>query len=351
MIYYLIFIFIAGHSLMEIYNMDRVYKLFLLFFTLALLTFVASMRYKMGGDFIPYTSMFYKMPSLLDLYKGEGIDIPHVETLYLYLMGFVKLFTNDYTYLFGVVAFIAISLKFRFFASFSPYLFTTILLYYSRFYFVGDMGTIRQGLAMGIALLSLFFIETKRPVWFLATVTLAIGFHFSAVVYYPLYIWVKFPLTKKRILIITVLVIGISFFGWLKPMINVFPILQYGYFLGKSLPLINMVTLQQLFILFVYTSLFFDKLDEKDRLLFKVYFIGVLWRMFFREVDIIGARMSNNFTIVEVLLLSNCLKYIENRSFRDLTYWGLVAFGLMLLSTSLSYPGLDFLPFSYKFIY
>lgn len=336
---------------MEIYNMNRVYKLFLLFFTLALLTFVASMRYKMGGDFIPYTSMFYKMPSLHELYNGKNNPNTHLETLYLFLMAFVKLFTTDYTYFFGTVAFLAVALKFRFFAGFSSCVFLTILLYYSRFYFVGDMGTIRQGVAMGVGLLSLLFIESKRPFLFLITVTAALGFHFSAVVYYPLYWLIKIPLNKKRIAIITAFVMAVSFVGWLGRAIQFVPFLQFGYFLGGGLPLFNMVTLQQLFILFVFTSLLYDRFDEKDMLLYKVYLVGVLWRIFFREVDIIGARMSNNFTIVEVLLLSNCLKYIENRSYRDLVFWALVAFALLLLSTSLNYPGLDFLPFSYKFIY
>ena len=141
-----------------------------------------------------------------------------IESFYAVLAYVEKQVCGSFELFIFIYAFISISIKFKAFKRLSPYIFFTLLLYCSNYYFK-DLGQMRNAMNSGIILLSLPYAVNKSFFKYFALIYFAIINHTLGVVALPIYFY-KYFATKARL----VAMISLSFFlnfylGGLKPII------------------------------------------------------------------------------------------------------------------------------------
>ena len=144
-----------------------------------------------------------------------------IESFFAILAIIEKKFCGSFEFFIFIYAFISISIKFKAFKKLSPYIFLTLLLYCSNYYFK-DLGQMRNAMASGIILLALLYAEEKKPINFYSLIYLSMINHTMGVIGLPIYFYKKF--TTKKILIGLLLVAFILQFslGGLKDIITLF---------------------------------------------------------------------------------------------------------------------------------
>lgn len=113
---------------------------------------------------------------------------------YLLLNSLVKLFTDESSFLFLIVATISISLYYKCIKAYAIYPLISLLIYFSFIYCVKELAQIRQGIAIAIFLYSLRYLIDNNFKKFILCIWLASCFHLS--------IWAMifiYPLRKIKI--------------------------------------------------------------------------------------------------------------------------------------------------------
>ncbi|RZL56068.1 MAG: EpsG family protein, partial [Pedobacter sp.] len=174
MIYLLIIFFLSLFSFLELFGIQPIEKLFVIFITFLLLFFFSALRYETGPDYGSYKIYF------------EELDISFLgflEPIYIVLLVFYRDYLSaSYQFFLATIAFISISLKFNFFYKTSKLIFLTLILYFCSTFINHDFGQVRQGIATSFILLA-FYYQLKGEKWlYFLLVAIAVGFHYSAIV-------------------------------------------------------------------------------------------------------------------------------------------------------------------------
>jgi hypothetical protein len=173
-IFILLILFIFSFvELVEVNNnfsykkIDRLLFFFLAFFVIAF----AALRYKTGGDWYNYISVFER-----SLYLDHRF-----EPGYLIMNKIFKYYFNNYSLMQFVINIFSGYCIFRFFNKYSEYPIFSLLLYFSYYFFKLDSAQARQHIAIGIVVMGYKFIEQRRFIPFVLMVIFAMQFHISAV--------------------------------------------------------------------------------------------------------------------------------------------------------------------------
>lgn len=148
---------------------------------------ISANRYGIGTDYFNYVSRYYKITSENNIFLSivnNGISEPG----WIVLNYLVKYIFDDVKYVFVLSSIFILTFsftaiyKYRYRINISIATFIFMCTMYNL-----SFNIIRQSLAMAIILFSIKYIEEKKPFKFLAIVFLAGSFHYSALIFIPLY--------------------------------------------------------------------------------------------------------------------------------------------------------------------
>lgn len=118
------------------------------------------------------------------------------EPLFLILMLLVKGIADEYQLFVFVCTAINVWLLLRFFKKYTNNIFISLMLYLAFEGFGISINLMRNSIALFIFLNAIQFIHERKPIQYFTLCLAAIGFHFSALIYLPLYFFLHKKLNK-----------------------------------------------------------------------------------------------------------------------------------------------------------
>lgn len=318
---------------------------------LILLLFAGARGYNVGYDYLRYEELFNNIQYIF-----------FIEPLFGLLLKVFNEYSNFYVFLFFIAS-VSLLIKFKFFRQYSYYPLFSILVFYTSFYLINEMGQIRYGLALSFVSLyySSLFRERKAQKYiylFLAIIT-----HYSSAIVIPTLLFFKYRF--KQIEIFWILVVCFVFYiinintillylstllpiGYLGHKILVTALDVEGY--GRSVGLNLSIIIRWVILFSTYYCL--SKSRTKDQnyinILFNLYFFGVVLYMILNSNAEFAIRGSGYFKFLEVLIFPLFIKTAKS-NFSKLLVWFLTSaycifsFYKLLLDPDLGEP---FIPYS-----
>lgn len=244
---------------------------------------------------------------------------------------------NFHMFLFCCAA-LSISLKFFAIYKMSSFIWGSLLVYIGQMFILQDMIQIRCGIAAGFFMLAIYFIVNRRLKYFLLFSFLAVLFHYSAIVIFPLW-FLGVNHSYKKIyfgLILLSYIMGSSFS--IVNLIQYIPIdgiqnlwKMYDQTIGDEM---NIFGIMQLFRLVIctYFLFFIDKIYVHNKnaiILVKIYALSIMAYVLFSGIPVVAQRISEFLQVVEILLIPLFAYTIKcNVLFKRMC---VIAFGLLFL--------------------
>jgi hypothetical protein len=312
MIYYLIIFILAIFAFVHIIEEDK-RKLVGFYFTgIVLMLIFGGLRYEVGADWFSYKKLFEEARS------WEIVLSSREEKLFMTFFYISSWFTQKYSIV--VLLFFTISFLIKIYVldKYSPNIFLSLVIYFSAIFLIYDINGIRQGMAIGIVLLTLQSILERRLLQFLMIMTMAMFVHTSSLVFLPFYFVANITISVKWILIVSGIVLLMSIplrdFMLSNPLftlvINSDSLTHYNSYLedneaNKSVEIISIAVFQRVLLLSIV--LFnYDKIglaEDQKRLFLNGYFISFLIFILFSFSTEFSARLAFYYKAFEMILL------------------------------------------------
>lgn len=181
------------------------------------LTLMLGFRYRVGGDSLAYEGAYPAMPTFSDIFKyglyGLNAKLKAYQPLWIILIAFCKSIGKEY-YIFQLVhAFIVNLLLFIFLKKNTIKPFAVLLfLYTTHYYFYFTIEIEREVLAMVVFLFNIKNLQNKNWLRYYLLAIVSFMFHISSLFLFFLPLLVIFNITKKQIVLITILLTPLVFF-------------------------------------------------------------------------------------------------------------------------------------------
>lgn len=173
---------------------------------------------------------------------------------------------------------------------------------------------LRQAVAMCICLWALEFCKQKKPIKFLFFIVLATLFHGSAVVFSVVYFVRFFKLDIKSFVITAILIIlGIIFLPKLFALINKF--INDNYELGNQASEGGIIAVIIYMAIILFGLVFRDREDNNYALFLYMSIMAMVAMVMRNFVSTIIERVALYFAFGEMVVLSNSVKVIKNRTY------------------------------------
>lgn len=308
--------YIFSGSLAFLTTFSRKYNRLILFALFCFLFVFAGFRdIYVDRDYSTYVRNVQKL-------LGENIEYTKIENIlfvepaYFFIPYFSSIFwgSNYYLGMFAIFAFLGVWAKLKsFYLSNSTFL--SVLLYVSGYFFLHEMTQIRTGVAAGIVLLGFRYIYERRFFLYLLHIVAACTFHYSSILFIPIYflntktlnktIWYSIIAITMMLVITRVDAVHIleNYFGFIDK-VKVYLIATKEkasaapkYIISKEWLISLMLT-----IAFLYKS---EILKEKNKyfiLLLKVNIISILSLVLFSSIPVFANRIYELFGIVQIVL-------------------------------------------------
>lgn len=354
--YWTIFTFIVLISFLVFFRLSKIVKFYFFSFLVIVLILFSGLRTE-SNDYDGYREIFNQVPTLFNLSINWFISKSvNVEYGFIILSSFVKIFSNNIVLFMLIVSTLSLFLNSYVIWKTSPYVFLSLLLYFSHNFILKETIQIRQGLASAIILYAFYKHINKRLVNFL--IILAGSIQASAfLVFIPIYFSYKklsnkvYLLTFVFFLVFTFLYSGRHLF---EGVLNLFglPSSISGYLGWEEhdfkIGFFSPILIKQLFIFLIllYNR---NKLQERYshfNILLNFYFFSSIWYIYFNDFAIIAGRVSNLFSIGEVLLIPMVISICASR-YRFYLYFSVIILAAVTLYLDLS----SGLVFEYKNVF
>lgn len=302
---------------------------FLLSF-LILFLFAGLRKAGVGADDGTYVNKFLSIPDISYWLSGEfkyTFKETWLEPAYVFIGSSVKYFSTNYTYLFLVVAFISVSVAVYNYYRYSPYVFLTLLLFFSHTYLYREMNQIRAGIVAGMGLFLFRLIAERKHAAVFIMIGISSLFHMAALSFFFPYFLSFFRQTKARYYLIQIAAFVIGYIGISKLLVTLLPGMGYitvklnnyaqSSAYGEAIGLLDITNIKNIFIF--NTLLFlYHRLEPKVpyfRIMMLFMFLGTVWRIAFSDFEILAGRVATFFTISEVILVPSIILAFKQKVF------------------------------------
>lgn len=312
-IYIILFIIISILSVIDIkYLVIPYYKklriLVYCFFSALLILLSGLRKVGTGADDINYYNMY--------LLVKKGI-IYKEYTFYI----ISKIFCNI-KLVFLFYALISIGLTTIYIKKKSTYWFLILLFFYSSYFFLHDMIQIRVGVAAILGLFSLDYLQQKKHIQSVVFLIAGIFFHFSILVFLPLFFLRKFDNKLFYQLIISFSLIfsfstsfELSSLSYYFPEIIAKRILFFSALTEESINLLNPLAIIHYLMILVFFYYWENFRQISNSLIYIQSFIfGVCALFIFRQFPSVGYRINELLLIVQIPLIDIFLNNVKQKS-------------------------------------
>lgn len=302
-VYYFVFIFITIFGLFEYLTGWR----WIGFVSALPLILLAGTRWMTGNDFLSYQSIFYNLNSSIAV--KEISDIEWGFTLINKVFG--SFFSFEFFIFFYSTCTIILLTIFLFKTDVLPNVSMALLFYYSRYFFIRDMGQIRSSLAAVICLFAIKYIFQKKFLTFIMIIILASSIHTAAFIYIPIYFWCNF-FNKKITLKKTISwFVFAAIFALIYPVFipffsSIFP--RYISYINTFGSQISVAAIICIMIIGLY---FFSRTKEPSEdqnalelsHMVNIYIFGALFLIAFTKSPGVGGRLATLPLTLEIVIL------------------------------------------------
>lgn len=321
----MILLFILFLIIFNVYLKKKEYEIDLFPVIVILLILYAGLKYNYSYDYDNYFIHFNEINTFNDVIHTN------FEKGYSILLFIFKTLGLGFNSLLLFIAFLSIKLKTKVINRFSVFPEVSLLIYFLLFYINNDVEQIRHGISIAFCFYSLVFFmknNNQAKVKSLLLIILAISFHISALLFIPVYFLKDKKINKKVCIAIFIISFALSF-------INYFNILDYinnnfihslylaekiKIYANESMNLINTTLIIKTFILSIFYFNVYDSNNKLHRILFNVYFLGIIFTNIFNSIPILAARGTIYMRYMELLMIPLYIKSIENKENKKYHY-------------------------------
>lgn len=354
LIYYILAIIITTTLVFEIANINPVRQILPAIF-LAISVFLiifSGLRDQIGTDYVLYERLHTEINS--------GYFNPlQTEPAFILIFSLI----NNFNFALLLVAIFSVGIKLREIYNQCEMPFVALLVYFSYCYIAYDMGTIRQGLALALSILSIKYITQKNLRLFLATTLSAAICHYSAIIFVFSYFFANKNISRLSMYSLSIASITFGYLDSWKLIINFLtylpdwvPATKYLSYLDFDEYFTNdfdVFDLKRFVFLVVFSetirrnNLYYDKY----RALINIFFIGVIIFYSFKSFTTLSGRGSMYYYTSEIFLASALFYIIKNKWHRFTLLIILIAYTTYNLTVSIniddskSYYNLPYYPY------
>lgn len=329
--YYIFFIVLFLCAFAEVNNLLKNKILFAILVFLLIL--FAGTRYKIGTDYMTYSSLF-------EICKEGSIiaQLVTVEALFVLLSNVAYSLAG----IFLIYALIGVGGK-GIIISKVAYPFTCLLMYYGFCYLFFDMGIMRQGAAIAVCLYSIKYIIKREPKKFIFLVFVCTTFiHRSSLFWIFAYFIKPTCLSKKYIYLFLAISFLLGFIVNEQILLSVLSVMP-SFFSKFGNTIVNIqqeslnfgfTSLRKVVIILFLTNYLCKKLSHQQifyKYLINIYFWGVCASLAFVRFPTLAGRGTYFYCVTEILLLPLCMKYIKNKFLKNLYFIGLSLYSFLYM--------------------
>jgi hypothetical protein len=314
-VYNLIFLLLFIFAVLEILKINflKINKKIILI----LLICFAGLRLDIETDYDNYNLIFKNTENILNIEIG-----------YFFLNNCIKIFTKNFNVFIFIIAAISIFMKHQYIKKQKNY-FNGMMIYYLYFYLMLEFNVIRQGIALGILLFALSYLEKKNWKIFSILVGIATLFHISSIiffVFYPFYITKDKVFKLWKIFLSFGIGLGISYFNLINKialkivegMIGI-KIISDEILMRAKIYLIhenngNFITIggcRRVVLLMILIFLLKETKNIKLKKYIKLYYYGCLIFFIFSRNIVISNRIGLIFDVMLIPIFSNLFYYYK----------------------------------------
>lgn len=297
-IYYLYFCFIG---ILSLTNLKRLTITFLILFT--------CFYYEIGMDWNSYLAMYDNNIKLEPLY---------------YMIQALSFYCGSFQYLIFFIELIYIALFCKSIEKYSNYFGISVLIWLGVDYL--SFGVLRQIVAIAIFFYSIIFIVNRNFMRYFVCCCIAIGFHYSAIILFPLYFILNHRFGNIKILIITIFSFVAYYTHFISNYINnifsYFFISKAAYYLGDEKMSANLglgVRFYEILIVFSVCILY-RKILEKKYEYFNVFFNCIFCLLVvylcLNSTVVFAVRFIKYFEIAYIIIIPYAISIIKEKKDR-----------------------------------
>ena len=300
------------------------------------LVFFAGFRSNEFGDYCTYKYFFLDSPDLVQYLYNPFLFHRHTDFGFQMLINFSKVFSSNVILMFFITALLSVSIIFFCIRKMSPYIFVSVIIYFSHMYLLKDLAQIRSGLASAFVLLSIYLVANKNIRSGVVSIVIGSLMHLSAI---PTLIYVffhKIEISKFLwicFLMISILVTAINLDDivfQIFSQLNLLPLKFYVYYQQSSMSInnydlgifSNIATVKYLLVSLVSIFLY-DQLNNKYNFFkpaFILYIFGTAWIIIFNDFSIFAARIASIFTVGEIILIPMIISVIQQKNIAKIVF-------------------------------
>lgn len=255
----------------------------------------------------------------------------NVEYSFYLIRNFIKYELRlKFQYVLLIYAFLGVTIKLISFRKISPFIWASLLIYFSHYFMLHEFTQIRIGVATGFMLLSLYYLADRKYILFFVFASVAIFFHQSCffIVIFPLlnnsekkiqfYYWL-IPAGYLLYFFNTYLNISIPIPGIQDKIDGYEEATRSGFLKDETTNVFNALFLLRITVF--YTLLYFAKKIAPHLnsfyLLIKIYSLSLFSFLFLAKIPVFAFRIQELLGVVEIILIP-CLIFLFAEKFRFL---------------------------------
>jgi hypothetical protein len=271
-----------------------------------------------GADDDTYYDAYLNASEYIDIYTFKYdyimsyLNMEHGFVLYMY---FLSLLDRSEFVLFFFTALISISINSFLIVRFSPFIFVSLLVYFSNVYFQKDLNQIRFGLASAIAFFTAYLFMVRKYSFGFIFYFLGVLIHLGSAVSIISAIFSRVKLKPKLAIVILFVCLLVGGNGWGMYFVSLIPSESFlgekiSYYIGSGayhyqISFFDPVNLKNIFLV-LFFSYFYRYFD--GRFNFFYFFFNLLifyssFRFLFSDFAIVAARISALFSFVDFILV------------------------------------------------
>ena len=322
-VFYLVifFLFLIELKNHYIYKSNKI----LYFFILTLFLFFIGLRGHIYTDWLSYVHIFEETPQLWNWTTLNYIGDGKMEFGFLLFTVFIKTIFSNYFFWIFIIALINLLVLNKLFKKHTKYYTLAFLTFFIMNGLAIMFNLYRNSIALSLFLLSLNFLKEKKFTKYLILNLLGSCFHYSAILFIPLYFLLNKDIPKK---IIWILFIIANFIFLLK-------IKWLTYILGDIVSIINISQISdkinayssgdsatftigyfERIFTFIFFTIFYKDLVLKDnfnKIFYNIFILFFLCVFLLSEVRVFSDRFSYLFIFSYWFLYPNIFDLISNK--------------------------------------
>lgn len=303
------------------------YIQYLFFIWCIILIFIAGLRVD-TADYKAYVNLFNWTPNIIDTIINNEWNFfifTREEIGYLLLNSLVKLFTDESSFLFLIVATISISLYYKCIKMYALFPLVSLLIYFSFIYCVKELAQIRQGMAIAIFLYSLRYLIYSNFKKYILCIGLAGCFHLSIWAMLFIYPIRKIKVNTINIFIFFIVSLLIGLFDIANNIIiNLFSNLEImqrvlSYLNSEFLDNSNLYRLYKYLMIFLFLGMF-NKILRKKYIYYDLMMVILGYGLFIMSIwskyPFFGERFAAPCWISLIFLLPTIIELSNNKIYK-----------------------------------